>query len=196
MKCAALIVNAGPGGDKARAAAKDYNIPVLEMSWDAARATLVLTNNGRPLQGKPISLSPQPSDVCLILHTSGTTSRPKAVPLTHRNICTSIRNIAGTYELSEKDVSLVVMPLFHVHGLIGVLLSTLATGGLCIIPPRFSATTFWPTFDRYQCTCQRHPSHSSTLPASPRLWTALTHPLSLASCAQGTPLCRRSIRFW
>ena len=195
MKCAALIVNRGQG-EKARSAANDYHIPVLEISWDAGKASLVLTANGRPLQGQPISLSPQPSDVCLILHTSGTTSRPKAVPLTHRNICTSIRNISGTYDLSEKDSSLVVMPLFHVHGLIGVLLSTLATGGVCVIPPRFSASTFWPTFDHYKCTCQP-PSHP--LPSTPSLPDPPPHSDlfgSASSPLQGTPLCRRSTRSW
>ena len=151
MKCAALVVNRGEG-DKARQAAGDYRIPVLEISWDAQHSSLVLTSQGKALTPKPSPLSPRPTDVCLILHTSGTTSRPKAVPLTHLNLCTSIHNISATYDLTSSDKSLVVMPLFHVHGLIGVLLSTLATGGLCVVPPRFSATTFWPTFDRYECT--------------------------------------------
>ena len=151
MKCSALVVNKGQGA-VARQAAAAYRIPVLEISWDASAKTLVLTSEGKALVGKPAKLAPQPSDVCLILHTSGTTSRPKAVPLTHRNLGTSIRNISATYDLTREDRSLVVMPLFHVHGLIGVLLSTLATGGSCVIPPRFSATTFWRTFDDCHCT--------------------------------------------
>src|SRR5439155_21458775 len=83
-------------------------------------------------------------DTALFLHTSGTTSRPKGVPLTHANLMASVRNIAGHYRLSPADVSLLVMPLFHVHGLIGATLSTLWSGGSLVVPSRFSAGTFWP----------------------------------------------------
>jgi acyl-CoA synthetase (AMP-forming)/AMP-acid ligase II len=85
----------------------------------------------------------RPDDVALFLHTSGTTSRPKGVPLTHTNVLCSSLNIARHYELTPEDRSLVVMPLFHVHGLIGAALSTLASGGAVIVPPRFSASEFW-----------------------------------------------------
>ncbi len=88
---------------------------------------------------------PRPDDVALFLHTSGTTSRPKGVPLTHANLMASVRNIAGHYQLSAADVGLLVMPLFHVHGLIGATLSTFFAGGTVVVPPRFSAGTFWPT---------------------------------------------------
>ena len=64
-----------------------------------------------------LSSTPQPDDVALLLHTSGTTSKPKAVPLNHGNLAASLINIAETYELQPKDRSLLVMPLFHVHGL-------------------------------------------------------------------------------
>ena len=60
---------------------------------------------------------PKADDVALFLHTSGTTSRPKGVPLNQGNLAASLANIALTYELSPKDRSLLVMPLFHVHGL-------------------------------------------------------------------------------
>lgn len=55
------------------------------------------------------------SDVALILHTSGTTSKPKTVPLLHLNIVRSTYNISRTYKLADTDRSYVVMPLFHVH---------------------------------------------------------------------------------
>jgi acyl-CoA synthetase (AMP-forming)/AMP-acid ligase II len=86
------------------------------------------------------------------LHTSGTTSRPKGVPLTHGNLMASIANIAATYQLTPRDRSLIVMPLFHVHGLLGATLSTLHTGGAVVIPPKFSAGTFWPTAAQYGVT--------------------------------------------
>lgn len=90
--------------------------------------------------------SPVPGDTAMFLHTSGTTSRPKGVPLTHRNMCASIANIATTYALTPADTTLLVMPLFHVHGLMSATLSTLATGGCVAIPSAgtFSASSFWP----------------------------------------------------
>src|SRR6202034_4828001 len=71
----------------------------------------------------------EPHDIALILHTSGTTSRPKIVPLTHANIWTSARNIAASLELSANDRALNVMPLFHIHGLIAGLSAPLSRGG-------------------------------------------------------------------
>ncbi|ODV94374.1 hypothetical protein PACTADRAFT_4316 [Pachysolen tannophilus NRRL Y-2460] len=88
-------------------------------------------------------------DIALIIHTSGTTGRPKAVPLTHKNITKSMANISKTFKLTSADKTYLVMPLFHVHGLIGALLSTLSTGGTAIIPPRFSAKVFWSDFVKY-----------------------------------------------
>lgn len=91
------------------------------------------------------------SDIAMILHTSGTTSLPKTVPLLHLNIVRSVKNISKTYQLNSKDRSYVVMPLFHVHGLIGVLLSTLQTQGSVVIPPSFSPKKFWNQFVNYHC---------------------------------------------
>ena len=88
--------------------------------------------------------TPQPDDIALLLHTSGTTSRPKAVPLTHANLMASVHNIVASYALGFEDVAQLVMPLFHVHGLIGVALSTLASAGTLIVTPKFSARRFWP----------------------------------------------------
>lgn len=61
--------------------------------------------------------APQPGDIALFLHTSGTTSRPKGVPLSQGNLAASLANIAATYQMTPEDRSLLVMPLFHVHGL-------------------------------------------------------------------------------
>lgn len=84
-------------------------------------------------------------DEALFLHTSGTTSRPKGVPLTHSNLATSIKNIAATYEMLPTDRTIIVMPLFHVHGLMCALLATLSAGGAVVLPAggKFSATSFW-----------------------------------------------------
>ncbi|KAH7009332.1 hypothetical protein B0J12DRAFT_611749 [Macrophomina phaseolina] len=91
-------------------------------------------------------LQAQPDDIALILHTSGTTGRPKAVPLTHRNITRSIKNVQATYKLGPRDRGLLVMPLFHIHGLVAGMLTPLASGGSVIVPQRFSASEFWKDF--------------------------------------------------
>ncbi len=91
-------------------------------------------------------------DVALILHTSGTTSRPKRVPLSHEKLVASVEHIVDTYKLSKDDVSLCVMPLFHVHGLVASTLSTLASGGTIIVPPRFNALNFWRLVREYGVT--------------------------------------------
>ena len=95
---------------------------------------------------------PNQADVALMLHTSGTTSRPKAVPLSHANLLASARNIADWYNLTPDDVGLCVMPLFHVHGLLTPVLSTMLSGGTVIIPPRFSASSFWHTVEHHRAT--------------------------------------------
>ena len=82
-------------------------------------------------------------DVALLLHTSGTTSRPKQVPLLHRNLVASARAIAEHYELSEHDVSYCAMPLFHVHGLVASALAALVAGGTVAVPRRLSPARFW-----------------------------------------------------
>src|SRR6202044_1462211 len=98
---------------------------------------------GSPL-GAAIRPRPaKPDDVALILHTSGTTSRPKIVPLRHANIWTSAGNIATSLELSQNDRALNVMPLFHIHGLIAGLCAPLSRGGAVFCTPGFNALKFF-----------------------------------------------------
>lgn len=104
-----------------------------------------------PRTPRPVELA-QPDDVAMILHTSGTTSRPKRVPIRHRNLAASARNITATYELSEKDTSLCVMPLFHIHGIVASMLSTLASGGTVVCPAGFNALEFWNVVDKFKPT--------------------------------------------
>jgi oxalate---CoA ligase len=94
----------------------------------------------------------QPDDVAVVLHTSGTTSRPKQVPLRQRNIMASARTIAEHYRLGPADVSFCVMPLFHVHGLVASTLATLGSGGCVIVPRRFTPQRFWRQAREYQAT--------------------------------------------
>lgn len=144
----ALIVPPG-GGEHARAA-----VPAGAMILEASA-----TQDGR-VQLEVIRAAnfarkqtePTADDVALFLHTSGTTSRPKGVPLSHLNLLTSADNVAATYALTPEDVSLCVMPLFHVHGLVASTFATLRTGGAIVVPSRFSASAFWPMVKAHRAT--------------------------------------------
>jgi len=130
------------GADEARAAAAETKIAVIDCEID---------DRGRVRFSTEASLRDphddrnNEDDIALILHTSGTTSRPKRVPLAHQNLLTSARNVAHTYQLTAADVSLCVMPLFHVHGLVASTLATFATGGTVVVPPKFNPLSFWAT---------------------------------------------------
>jgi acyl-CoA synthetase (AMP-forming)/AMP-acid ligase II len=129
-----------------RQVADRLGIP-LWLSHDSGQGPVDIPSHGRSSKGLP-----RPSDAALFLHTSGTTSKPKGVPLTHGNLMYSIANIAEGYALTPSDSTLLAMPLFHVHGLIGATLSTLYSGGTVIAPPRFSAGNFWQTAQAYRAT--------------------------------------------
>ena len=113
----------------------------------------VYVGNGRERRGRGLldapsgkkAAAPAPDDVALVLHTSGSTGRPKRVPIRHRNITASTANIVEHYSLTPKDVSLCVMPLFHVHGLVASTLSTLQSGGTVAVPNKFNPLSFWRT---------------------------------------------------
>jgi len=85
----------------------------------------------------------QADDVAILLHTSGTTSRPKQVPLLQRNLVASARSMARHYQLSAEDVSYVAMPLFHIHGLAGSTFAALVAGGSVVVPRRLAPGRFW-----------------------------------------------------
>lgn len=144
----AAVVIAPAGDHVVRSVARDMGLPL-------ATASRSLGGNVR-LEGIASVTSvrdpepPRPDDTALFLHTSGTTSRPKGVPLTHGNLMASIGNIASHYRMTPEDTGLVVMPLFHVHGLIGATLAPLFAGGTVVVPPRFSASTFWPTVQAHR----------------------------------------------
>ncbi|HET6173859.1 MAG TPA: acyl--CoA ligase [Gaiellales bacterium] len=130
----------------ARAACAALGVRQLELTG-ACTAELGL---GQAAAG---SAAPRdPEAVALLLHTSGTTSKPKGVPIRQRNLAASARAVAATYGLSGDDASHCVMPLFHVHGLVASTLATLASGGCVIAPRRFSASAFWGECAAYGAT--------------------------------------------
>ena len=122
-----------PTGEIAAArAARPVGTRVVDFATGDGRAELI--DEGRRA-GESGSFEPAVSDdVALLLHTSGTTSRPKQVPLRHRNLLASAAAIVDHYGLSGEDIAYCVMPLFHVHGLVASTLATLAAGGTVVIP--------------------------------------------------------------
>src|ERR1700679_235263 len=135
------------GAEFARTAALDRKIPVISVEMTAeGNVHLVGAATGVS------ATEPKADDIALILHTSGSTGRPKRVPLRHFNLAVSSANIANTYALSEQDVSLCIMPLFHIHGLIGSTMATLISGGTVVVPAKFNALSFWRTVREHRVT--------------------------------------------
>lgn len=145
MRAKAVILPRG-SSEQIRSAALSGMLQI-EVSYSPDSGTTLDLVRGEP--GEPANASPGTGDTALFLHTSGTTSRPKGVPLTHRNLLTSTQNIIKTYTLTSADRALCVMPLFHIHGLVASTLSTFASGGTVILPPKFSASSFWPTVSQH-----------------------------------------------
>lgn len=144
------------GAEQALEAAKKIGVRAAEFSVDYRGAVHVQVIH-EPLDAKFRGVEanrqdPHPDDVALVLHTSGTTGRPKSVPLTHHNLLTTTGNIVQTYWLTPSDRSYLVMPLFHVHGLLAGLLAPLRSGGSVVIIDKFSAGRFWKDFASTKAT--------------------------------------------
>jgi oxalate---CoA ligase len=138
----AVVVQAGLDS-AVRSVASAQGIPILELTprlsgpaggFDLAGAAGPAVQDAR---------GPQLDGIALLLHTSGTTSRPKLVPLTQANLCASARNIADSLQLSETDRCLNVMPLFHIHGLGAAVLASIASGGSVVCSAGFVAPKFF-----------------------------------------------------
>src|SRR5581483_1419539 len=146
----ARVLLVPPGGYPAAREALPAGGTVIEAGFDEGGTLRLESMSQTPSRGAPTE--PEGDDVALVLHTSGTTSRPKIVPLRHRNLAASVANIIPSYKLTEDDVSLCVMPLFHVHGLVASTLSTLGSGGTVIVPQRFSPFEFWGLLGEHRVT--------------------------------------------
>ncbi len=143
LKAKAILLARGDEGPAARAAgALGVAILRVEAEETAPAGTFTLRAEG-DMAGQADETVPEPGDVALILHTSGTTSRPKIVPLLQSNVAASARHISASLDLTADDRCLNVMPLFHIHGLIAAVLSSLASGGQIWCAPGFDGLKFF-----------------------------------------------------
>lgn len=147
----ALIVEQG-STSPAIEVAKKLGVAIVELrvaeGAPAGQFTLHGSTVGAPAHGGMA----QPDDVALVLHTSGTTSRPKIVPLSQRNVCASARHIRETLHFSPQDRGLNIMPLFHIHGLIAAMLAPISAGASVFCTPGFDALKFFGWMDEAKPT--------------------------------------------
>jgi acyl-CoA synthetase (AMP-forming)/AMP-acid ligase II len=156
----ALVVEAGVASP-ARAVAARLSIPLIELHPEPARGAGTFRLEPSPgLRGRAQSPGVgKPDDVALLLHTSGTTARPKLVPLTQSNLTASARNIAAALALTPADICLQIMPLFHIHGLVAGVLSSLSAGAQVFVTPGFNALRFFHWLEEI------HPTWTTGVPA-------------------------------
>jgi oxalate---CoA ligase len=151
LNAKALIVEAGstsPAVDVARKLGVRIVELVPQPDAGAGAFTLSLAPGAAVAHGG----FAQPDDVSMVLHTSGTTSRPKIVPLSQRNLAASAQNIRDTLKFRPDDCGLNIMPLFHIHGLIAGVMAPLAAGSQVFCTPGFNALKFFAWMDEAKPT--------------------------------------------
>jgi acyl-CoA synthetase (AMP-forming)/AMP-acid ligase II len=171
LKAKALVVQYG-FESASRDVARKLGIPVLELIPEMEGAAgLFSLRPESPLAGTANQIGfAAADDVALVLHTSGTTARPKIVPLSQANIMASARHIGHTLALTPDDVCLNIMPLFHIHGLIAAVLSSIAAGGSVACTPGLNAFKFygWMTAARPTWYTAVPTMHQTLLELAPR----------------------------
>jgi len=138
----ALVVDKG-SDSPAVGVARKMGVPVIELVAEPSQGAGAFTLGDRAGAGVGNGRYAETDDIALILHTSGTTSRPKIVPLAQRNICASAGNIAETLRFTTGDRGLNIMPLFHIHGLMAGLLAPFSAGSSVFCTPGFNALRFF-----------------------------------------------------
>lgn len=142
LKAKALVVAADYDGPALPAAAK-FGVTILRLSVAKDAAAGMFSLSAETSAGAADTSAPEAGDVGLILHTSGTTSRPKIVPLLQSNVAASAGNIARSLALTAEDRCMNMMPLFHIHGLVAAVSASLAAGGQIWCTPGFNALKFF-----------------------------------------------------
>jgi oxalate---CoA ligase len=149
LRANALLVDetaAGPAVEAASAA----GIPVLRIRPGTKAGDFTIVDTLAP---DDLATSwPGSHDTALLLHTSGTTSKPKLVPLTSANLAASARHIASTLALSPEDRCLNVMPLFHIHGLMAAVLASISAGASVVCTDGVYATGFYAWLRQFRPT--------------------------------------------
>jgi acyl-CoA synthetase (AMP-forming)/AMP-acid ligase II len=153
LNARALLVERG-STSPAVAVAQRMGVPVIELVADesAGAGSFTLQCATPPGTAAAHPGLAQPGDVSMVLHTSGTTSRPKIVPLSQANLCASAQHIARTLAFSAADRGLNIMPLFHIHGLIAGVLTPLSAGSMVFCTPGFNALKFFAWMDEARPT--------------------------------------------
>jgi acyl-CoA synthetase (AMP-forming)/AMP-acid ligase II len=151
LKAKALVIHADMESP-ARGVAQAQRIPVIELySTLEAEAGLFTLSEETPLPAASVRVT-QPNDIALVLHTSGTTSRPKLVPLSHANLLASAAHIVASLNLTDQDRCLNIMPLFHIHGLVGALLASIGSGGSVVCTPGLQTSKFFNWLEAFSPT--------------------------------------------
>ena len=148
LQAKALIVEAGSTSPAIEVATK-LGVPILTLhpTPEAGAGRFILETDGLSLGDGAAPGPVTPDDIALVLHTSGTTSRPKIVPLSQKNVTASARHIKETLHLTPGDRCLNIMPLFHIHGLIAAVSASLAAGASVYCTPGFNALKFFAWID-------------------------------------------------
>lgn len=135
-----------------RDVAGELGVPIVELVPSRNGPAGVFDLECREANGPLDDTPPRPDDTALVLHTSGTTSRPKIVPLSQRNLCVSADSIRSWLGLGEGDRCLNVMPLFHVHGLMAAVLASLSAGGSVVCTPGLKVECFFGWLEEFEPT--------------------------------------------
>ena len=160
LNARALIVEQGSASPAVVVAGK-LGVRVLELvaqpELGAGSFTLSARETGPAAAAQPAAIAAHPGfaqadDISMVLHTSGTTSRPKIVPLSQRNLCASAASIGRTLQFTPADCGLNIMPLFHIHGLIAGVLAPLSAGSQVFCTPGFNALKFFAWMDEARPT--------------------------------------------
>ena len=138
----ALIVPMGSDGP-AESVARARGIPVIHLIPSPNQPAGVFTLQGAGHHTPASDAFPGSRDVALLLSTSGTSGRPKFVPLTHRNVRAAADNTAAALALGPHDRCLVAASLYHAHGLVAGTMASLMAGGTAFCPPAFDAEDFF-----------------------------------------------------
>jgi acyl-CoA synthetase (AMP-forming)/AMP-acid ligase II len=151
LKAKALIVEQG-SSSPAVDVAKHLGVALIELLPGEAAGAFTLQADALPLLPAAQGGAALADDVSMLLHTSGTTSRPKIVPLSQANLAASAVHIRDTLRFTAADCGLNIMPLFHIHGLIAGVLAPLAAGSQVFCTPGFNALKFFSWMDQAKPT--------------------------------------------